>query len=387
MTTSILADKNTRAKRAHWIVRTHYRMRAASFAMCFAFIGGHIAGKDYPFLAWGLLALQFLIYPHLMYWRAQRASDSLQAELNNLTFDSLLLGAWAAFLQFPVWIVFTLFISSSLNQTINRGIKGTLLALLAFSGGALAGGLVFGFKLTPDTDWHITLLGLIGLSLYLLATGNLAYASNRKLRDTREQLRLGEQALQAANDALVQQLEEINTLQAQLKEQANRDPLTGLYNRRYLDSTLERELARCKREGQPLSLLLLDIDHFKQINDTYGHQAGDEVLKNLADMLSHQARAADVACRFGGEEFLMLLPNMPPAIALERAEQWRAAFAENTMAFGEFRMQSTLSIGIACYPGHGTSPEELVRCADQALYRAKSEGRNRVLMHDSKTPV
>ena len=379
MPISTLANENTNTDRPHWIVQTHYRMRVASFAMCFAFIGGHMAGRDYALMSWGLLALQFLVYPHLVYWRARRAADSLQAELNNLLLDSLLLGAWVAALQFPLWITFTLFISSSLNQTINRGGKGTLLALLAFFGGALISVFLFGFRLSPDTAWPITLLGLIGLSLYLLATGNIAYASNQKLRDTREQLRQGEQALQAANDALVQKLDEIHTLQAQLKEQANRDPLTGLYNRRYLDSTLERELARCKREGQPLSLLLLDIDHFKQVNDTYGHQAGDEVLRSLAAMLGQQARAGDVACRFGGEEFLMLLPGMPPAIALARAEQWRAAFAATTTAFGEFRIQATLSIGIAAYPGHGTSPEELIRCADHALYRAKAEGRNRVV--------
>lgn len=387
MSMSIAAPAAGNTRRPHWLVQTHYRMRAASFAMTFAFIGGHMAGRDYSLVAWGLLALQFIVYPHLVYWRARRAPDPLQAEMNNLVLDSLLFGMWAAALQFPLWVTFALFISSALNNTVNRGAKGTVLALLAFFGGALIAVFLFGFRLSPHTDWPITLLGVTGLSLYLLAIGNIAYASNQKLRRTREQLRQGEQALHAANDALVQQLDEIHALQAQLKEQANRDPLTGLYNRRYLDSTLERELARCKREGHPLSLLLFDIDYFKQVNDTYGHQAGDEVLRSLAAMLGQQARVGDVACRFGGEEFLMLLPSMPLATAQERAEQWRTAFAATIIAFGEFRMQTTLSIGIATYPGHGTSPEELIRCADHALYRAKAEGRNRVVAFGAQVPV
>ena len=99
------------------------------------------------------------------------------------------------------------------------------------------------------------------------------------------------------------------------------------------------------------------------------------------------ARAADVVCRFGGEEFLLLLPNMPPDIAWVRAEQWRSAFAATTVLFEEFRLQVTLSIGIASYPEHGKSAEELIRCADRALYRAKSEGRNRVVLFGTETTI
>ena len=135
------------------------------------------------------------------------------------------------------------------------------------------------------------MLCIIGLTLYLVIVANVAYTRNHQLHRMRKQLQLDEQALQ-------KQLDEINTLQRLLSDQANRDALTGLYNRRYLDSTLERELARCQREGLPLSLMLIDLDHFKRINDTYGHQAGDEVLKQLAGMLNAQARSADVVCPF-----------------------------------------------------------------------------------------
>ena len=108
-----------------------------------------------------------------------------------------------------------------------------------------------------------------------------------------------------------------------LTQQVNCDPLTGHYNRRYLTVTMGRELARCMREGQPLNVLMIDIDHFKVVNDTYGHQAGDEVLKQLGAILVQEVRGSDLACRYGGEEFLVLFPNMPLSAAGVRAEQYR----------------------------------------------------------------
>ncbi|MEO8118324.1 MAG: diguanylate cyclase [Rhodoferax sp.] len=364
----------------HWIVRMNHQNRAASFALIFAAIGAHMLSQAYGPLAWGLLTLQFLVYPHLVYWRARRAPDAMNAELNNLVLDSLLIGICVAALAFPLWITYTLFIATTVNLTVYRGRRGFVQAVAAIACGALIAIAIGGLRLAPHTDWPATLLSMVGLTLYLLIVANVAYSRNHMLRDARKQLRLGEQTLHAANQSLQQQLDEIHALQAQLSEQANRDPLTGLYNRRYLDTTLARELARCARDGQPLSLMLIDIDHFKQVNDRYGHPAGDAVLKMLAAMLNEQARAGDVACRYGGEEFLLVLPNMPQDIALVRAEQWRADFAVATVLFDSLPLQATLSVGVATYPYHGNSPEELIRRADRALYRAKSEGRNRVVL-------
>lgn len=186
------------------------------------------------------------------------------------------------------------------------------------------------------------------------------------------------EALRAANDHLVARLGEIQLLQDKLQEQAMRDALTGLFNRRYLDVTLERELARALREGLPLTMMMLDIDHFKKLNDTYGHQAGDEVLKALSDMLRTGARTEDIPCRYGGEEFLLVLPNMNLDAAIERAEQWRRKFEEMHIVFGQLSMAATLSIGIATFPGHGRTRDALVEAADKALYSAKHKGRNRV---------
>lgn len=199
------------------------------------------------------------------------------------------------------------------------------------------------------------------------------------LNDVTERNR-SEHALLQANLSLQDQLAEIRLLQEQLREQATHDPLTHLYNRRYLDETLERELARALREGYPLTVAMLDIDHFKQLNDTYGHQAGDEVLKSLAEILLRNSRTSDIACRYGGEEFILVLPNMPLEAASRRAEQWRREFSENITCFGQFELKSTVSIGLAAFPGHGKNRDALLEAADQALYGAKRSGRNQVLV-------
>ncbi|MBZ0132567.1 MAG: diguanylate cyclase [Rhodocyclaceae bacterium] len=193
--------------------------------------------------------------------------------------------------------------------------------------------------------------------------------------------------LQDTNTMLQHQLVEIHRLQEELRELAVRDGLTNLFNRRYLDETLERELSRAKREGYPLSLVMIDIDHFKKLNDTYGHQAGDKVLRELAALLWGNIRTEDVPCRYGGEEFLVLLPRMPLGIALERAESWRKAFEATRIPFGDFQLEGTLSCGLSGYPGHARTPDDLLRCCDEALYKAKHLGRNRCEVFESDHPA
>ncbi len=177
----------------HRLVRIYYQVRASAYAALFVAIGLHMRGRGYGEVAWALLALQFLVYPHLLFWRARRAANSLKAEQGNLLLDSLLVGIWAAALQFPVWIAFTLFLGTSLNNAINRGGRGALGALLAFSSGALAWGLAAGFRFSPQTDLAAAALCLVGLSIYVIGLGNIVFIQNRKLRDTRNALRESEE--------------------------------------------------------------------------------------------------------------------------------------------------------------------------------------------------
>ena len=200
-------------------------------------------------------------------------------------------------------------------------------------------------------------------------------------RDISEQKRYRTELLQV-NEKLARQLKEIQELQSRLQEQAIRDALTGLFNRRYLDETLPRELSRAKREGYPLALIMVDIDHFKQVNDTYGHSAGDDVIRCLGAILRQGAREGDIACRYGGEEFIIALPRMSVEAALMRAEKWRMEVEEILVQHGDFKIHFTISAGASGYPDHATEHENLIECADLALYQSKNDGRNRVTCFD-----
>ncbi len=165
-------------------------------------------------------------------------------------------------------------------------------------------------------------------------------------------------------------------LREQLREQSTRDPLTGLYNRRYFLDYAKRELTRCASGKRSAGLIALDIDHFKKFNDTYGHDAGDEVLKMLAEVLQNLFREADVPCRMGGEEFIVMLPGADLARTQERAEELRAEIEAQELRYGGETLKVTSSIGVAVYPDHGKSLAALMQEADEALYVAKDSGRN-----------
>jgi len=170
-------------------------------------------------------------------------------------------------------------------------------------------------------------------------------------------------------------------LREELHRQSIHDALTGLYNRRFLDDQLHRELRRAERDNAPVSVLILDLDHFKGINDHFGHPTGDAVLVALARLLGENIRSEDIACRSGGEEFVVVLPRTPATTARERAETLRRAVAALAVGHPPHRLDHvTVSIGVAGFPHHASGADELLRIADQALYRAKRGGRNRVVM-------
>jgi diguanylate cyclase (GGDEF)-like protein len=175
-------------------------------------------------------------------------------------------------------------------------------------------------------------------------------------------------------------------LQEALRHQAIRDPLTGLFNRRFMLETLERELYRMQRKESSLSIIMLDLDHFKRFNDTFGHASGDAVLSALGRMLLAHVRKEDVACRYGGEEFTVILPETPLKTACDRAEELRQSVQGlNLEHLGQSLGGITISLGVAVYPQHGENPETLLRAADVALYEAKQAGRDRVMVANGNT--
>ena len=170
-------------------------------------------------------------------------------------------------------------------------------------------------------------------------------------------------------------------LRITLRNQSIRDTLTGLFNRRYLEETVDRELNRMERGSSSLAVFMIDVDHFKYYNDTFGHDGGDVVLKSLGQLLNNFVRKADLACRYGGEEFVIILPDITLKDALKRSYELHESVAQLNLNHHKNALDSiTISIGISMYPEHGNTLAELILTADKALYDAKHQGRNQTVV-------
>jgi diguanylate cyclase (GGDEF)-like protein len=165
-----------------------------------------------------------------------------------------------------------------------------------------------------------------------------------------------------------------------LSKQATHDPLTGLFNRRYLDQILYGEITHALQSGSLVGILMADVDHFKQINDRYGHKAGDLMLRSLGDLMKKCVRSTDIVCRYGGEEFVIIMPGASEQTVCKCAEEIRARFQALYVVFDDHEIYATISLGAAIYPLHGSSVDEVFIHADRALYQAKQDGRNRVIV-------
>jgi diguanylate cyclase (GGDEF)-like protein/PAS domain S-box-containing protein len=240
----------------------------------------------------------------------------------------------------------------------------------------------------PSTADHICIpmiaqgetIGMIHLQSSLCRLGNVPQEALGYLTDSKDRL-----ALTLAKQISLA-LSSLN-LRETLQWQAIRDPLTGLFNRRYMEESLKREMARVKRRGASLGVIMADLDYFKNFNDTYGHKAGDALLVALAALLKNHIRREDIACRYGGEEMLLILPETSLEITTQRAEELREQIVRLQVEYlGQPLGPITASLGVAAFPKHGRNWEELIQAADAALYRAKEEGRNRlVVAQDLKT--
>jgi diguanylate cyclase (GGDEF)-like protein/PAS domain S-box-containing protein len=186
---------------------------------------------------------------------------------------------------------------------------------------------------------------------------------------------------------LAERMSEIESLNAQLREQAVRDPLTGLHNRRYLEQTMKRDISRARRTGEQIVVAAIDVDHFKSVNDTYGHAVGDRVLVRLADVLLGHVRSSDLVCRVGGEEFVVVMSGGSVKAALKRAEIWRFSFAESVVDGRDGApVKATISVGVARYRDPAETFAACLKRADEALYEAKRAGRDRVASAEGDAP-
>ena len=190
--------------------------------------------------------------------------------------------------------------------------------------------------------------------------------------------KIAEDKLHMQSKSLHKQIQDINQLHEQLREQACRDTLTGLSNRHMMDTILNQQIEQCRQLDQPLSILIIDIDDFKNVNDEYGHLAGDAFLVKFGDCIRRLTRAEDFSCRIGGDEILMTFQNMDMDQAMKKAEILHKKLREISIDVEGKQISKTVSIGIAAYPAHGNDVNQLIKQADEALYLAKERGRNQI---------
>jgi len=236
----------------------------------------------------------------------------------------------------------------------------------------------------------------IGARFYSLAFRLQQRAAELENFNAQLNRRIGEYAAQlvAARSALEQEVtkriwaeKELTETNRRLHDKAVRDALTGLYNRRYLEESLDREVSRAKRSGLPIGVMIIDIDHFKRVNDTFGHAAGDAVLRAVGQHVLSLRRGEDILCRYGGEEFVLVMTHALPRAVWERAEALREGVQGLQVTHGDHQIGAvTVSIGIAMLPDHGDSGQAVLQAADSALYEAKRAGRNCVVLGNKTLP-
>jgi len=300
-----------------------------------------------PWPSWAWLVFSCVLWPHLAYSLARSSKDPFRAELRNFMFDSMIAGSWAPLMHFNA-LPSALLVVMATADKVNSGIRGLWLrSLPGMAAAVLFGGLLTGFAFDPQTSMTVLLACIPTLAIHTLAVSLSSYRLVRKV-----------------------QMQNI-----QLEELSRLDALTGLDSRRHWQSQAEAQLTRHLGGGHVATLLLLDVDRFKEINDRHGHAIGDDVLRSIADLIRGHLPAGGHAGRLGGDEFVIALPATIED-ALVTAELIRAAV--ETLEFANSPgLRCSISIGLAEPPDADLGLREWIDAADQALYRAKHAGRNR----------
>lgn len=332
--------------RGQQFVRRIYRMRTLGLGLGFLCVASVFHERGAPPLVWAALVLDGFVWPHVARALAWRASDPRRAENRNLLVDSALGGVWVGLMAFNVLpsVLLATMLTVDKIAVGGRGLLARSAPLLAL--GAAGASAATGFAFAPASSMTVVLSCMPFLVAYPLA-------------------------ISVVSHALVARVRRQNRL---LEELTRTDALTGLPNRARFEEVAIAELKRSARSGRPSSLLMIDVDDFKQVNDTFGHTAGDEILQKVASLLRGGLRDIDTPGRWGGDEFCIVLPETDLEAALRTAERLRAA-AE--AAAGTSGGRCTISVG-AAETGRAADLRSWVVAADAGLYKAKASGRNRV---------
>lgn len=311
-----------------------------------------------PDWVWALLLFHGLVWPHLAFQLSTRSAFPYQAERRNMLYDSLLGGFWAATMQFNPLPTVTILSMMAMNNVAAGGLRLFIRGSLAQCLGILLSWMLFSATFTTRISALQIYACLPMLTLYPLAVGTVCYRLAIKLSEHKR-------ALSALSRT---------------------DSLTGLLNHGSWKDLLHIKFHKCQQRQIEASIALIDIDHFKAINDTYGHIIGDTVLRHLSNELRRNLRHDDLAGRYGGDEFCVILPRMPRQQALDVMERLRQVFSQYRHPQVE-GLKVSLSIGLAAFDPNFQDPSRWLHAADQALYQAKNNGRNRIASSDGGQQV
>lgn len=335
------------------LVRRIYLPRVVGLGLGAVAVAGGLHQAGAPVWAWALLAINGFVWPHAAYFWAMRSASPYYAEHRNLLIDSACGGFWVVAMGFNLLPSVLIVAMLSMDNVAVGGVRLFLRGVIAHAIGALlAWPLLGGAPLfAPSLS---TVIACIPFMLtFPVMIGVITYRLSQKLSQQKRDL----------------------------EAVSRRDPLSGLASRGHWEERLHQEFHRWQRHGRPAALLLLDIDHFKRINDTYGHPFGDAVIRSVGELLRKQVRTEDIVGRYGGEEFAAILPDSRAPDAQVAAERIRRGMASIVLP-GESGQHLTVSIGIAMLSWRVADARAWVNHADQALYRAKREGRNCVRIVD-----
>jgi diguanylate cyclase len=343
------ADIIAPTKKGLGFVRAIYIPRMIGFGTLSLAIAAALWQRGAPVWLYGLDALFGFVWPHVAFWRASRHEKPVPAEYVNLRLDALFCGFWAVAMGFnlaPSIIMVTVLL---MDNSMVGGVKLLGESLAGLLAGALVAVIVFlGVPVCLHTDLVARWACAPFVVIYPVTIGVLSFRNGLK----------------------------VNREKRLLRQFSQIDSLSGLYSRVYWERRLEEEFERAKRYGRSAALILLDIDHFKAINDNFGHMKGDEAIGALGQVLRAQVRTGDIPARIGGDEFGILLPEASGSDAVALVRRIQAALAECKSGDPVSRLGFTLSFGISDISAQIGTPKEWLRAADDALYRAKRSGRN-----------
>jgi diguanylate cyclase len=328
--------------------RRSYMARTGGLGAAFIMFAAVMSEKDASFWVWFGPTLFCLAWPPLAWWMARESPNPRDLERRNLLTDQFLVGIWLAPMEFSLLPCVLALAMTSMNTVAGGGWRLLVRGLMLLAAGLGLGILVYGFRWHP----HTSLLGMAGsiplLIFQPVAVGYVAHAA----------------------------ITSLNRKRCELERLSQHDGLSGLYNRLYWDQLARQEFARFKRSDEPVVLVMADLDHFKRINDSFGHAAGDEAIRRLAASFRRVLRESDICGRYGGEEFVVVLPNTGVEAAREVIERLRLDMQQHPLLD---EVLVTASFGMAGLTRDIGSVEEWVRLADHMLYEAKHRGRDQVV--------